>query len=167
MKSSLAALSTQLGELMLRDQQRLRRRLQGARKINNPEAIEAITHELEADIATAMQRVIRRRAACPAISYPENLPVSQKKQDIYNAIRDHQVVIVAGETGSGKTTQLPKICSTGAGRERGDRPYPAASPALRALSQTVLRMNWIPLLAVASVIKSVLTIKWVKTHWLS
>ncbi len=46
----------------------------------------------------------------PAITYPENLPVSQKKQDILEAVRDHQVVIVAGETGSGKTTQLPKIC---------------------------------------------------------
>ena len=109
-KSSLAALSSQLGELMLRDQQRMRRRLQGARKVHNPEAVEAITREIEAEIATAMQRVASRRAACPAISYPENLPVSQKKQDIYNAIRDNQVVIVAGETGSGKTTQLPKIC---------------------------------------------------------
>jgi ATP-dependent helicase HrpA len=46
----------------------------------------------------------------PAIVYPEALPVSQKKDDILAAIRDHQVVIVAGETGSGKTTQLPKIC---------------------------------------------------------
>lgn len=110
MKSSLAALSSQLGELMLRDQQRLRRRLQGARKVNNPEAVEAITREIEAEIANAMQRVTHRRAACPAITYPESLPVSQKKQDIFNAIRDHQVVIVAGETGSGKTTQLPKIC---------------------------------------------------------
>lgn len=110
MKSSLAALSSQLGELMLRDQQRMRRRLQGARKVHNPEAVEAITREIEAEIATAMQRVNSRRAACPAISYPENLPVSQKKQDLYNAIRDNQVVIVAGETGSGKTTQLPKIC---------------------------------------------------------
>ncbi|MBX4298781.1 hypothetical protein K4H04_23780, partial [Mycobacterium tuberculosis] len=45
-----------------------------------------------------------------AITYPENLPVSQKKQEILEAVRDHQVVIVAGETGSGKTTQLPKIC---------------------------------------------------------
>ncbi|WP_016599035.1 ATP-dependent RNA helicase HrpA, partial [Yersinia pestis] len=110
MKSSLTALSTQLGELMLRDQQRIQRRLHSARKINNPDAIQAITHEIEAEIAIAMQRVTRRRAACPAISYPDNLPVSQKKQDIYNAIRDHQVIIVAGETGSGKTTQLPKIC---------------------------------------------------------
>lgn len=46
----------------------------------------------------------------PEIRYPEELPVSQKKDDILAAIRDHQVVIVAGETGSGKTTQIPKIC---------------------------------------------------------
>lgn len=52
----------------------------------------------------------QRREAVPAISYPAELPVSQKKDDILAAIRDHQVVIVAGETGSGKTTQIPKIC---------------------------------------------------------
>jgi ATP-dependent helicase HrpA len=44
------------------------------------------------------------------ITYPPELPVSQRKDDLAKAIRDHQVVIVAGETGSGKTTQLPKIC---------------------------------------------------------
>jgi ATP-dependent helicase HrpA len=44
------------------------------------------------------------------ITYPPELPVSQRKDDLAAAIRDHQVVIVAGETGSGKTTQLPKIC---------------------------------------------------------
>jgi len=44
------------------------------------------------------------------ISYPAELPVSQRRDDIAAAIRDHQVVIVAGSTGSGKTTQLPKIC---------------------------------------------------------
>ncbi|MDQ1614384.1 MAG: ATP-dependent helicase HrpA, partial [Actinomycetota bacterium] len=46
----------------------------------------------------------------PAITYPPELPVSQRRNDIAAAIRDHQVVIVAGETGSGKTTQIPKIC---------------------------------------------------------
>src|SRR5580692_9961395 len=51
-----------------------------------------------------------RRAAMAPISYPPELPVSQRKDDIAEAIRDHQVVIVAGETGSGKTTQIPKIC---------------------------------------------------------
>ena len=51
-----------------------------------------------------------RRAALPPIAYPAELPVSQLKDDIAATIRDHQVVIIAGETGSGKTTQIPKIC---------------------------------------------------------
>jgi ATP-dependent helicase HrpA len=46
----------------------------------------------------------------PTVRYPDELPVSQRRDDIAAAIRDHQVVVVAGETGSGKTTQLPKIC---------------------------------------------------------
>ncbi|MFT4082325.1 MAG: ATP-dependent RNA helicase HrpA [Nocardioides sp.] len=46
----------------------------------------------------------------PVITYPAQLPVTQRREEIAAAIRDHQVVIVAGETGSGKTTQLPKIC---------------------------------------------------------
>jgi ATP-dependent helicase HrpA len=54
--------------------------------------------------------VARRRAAVPRIAYPAELPISQRRDEIAAAIRDHQVVIVAGETGSGKTTQLPKIC---------------------------------------------------------
>jgi ATP-dependent helicase HrpA len=45
-----------------------------------------------------------------SITYPEELPVSRRRADIAAAVRDHQVVVVAGETGSGKTTQLPKIC---------------------------------------------------------
>ncbi len=54
--------------------------------------------------------VERRRALVPAVRYPDELPVSQRRADIAQAIADHQVVVVAGETGSGKTTQLPKIC---------------------------------------------------------
>jgi ATP-dependent helicase HrpA len=54
--------------------------------------------------------VAARAAAVPKITYPEDLPVSQRRAEIAAAIRDHQVVVVAGETGSGKTTQLPKIC---------------------------------------------------------
>ena len=55
-------------------------------------------------------RLAARRAAVPRITYPAALPVSARRDDIAAAIRDHQVVIVAGETGSGKTTQIPKIC---------------------------------------------------------
>src|SRR6201997_2124088 len=51
-----------------------------------------------------------RRAAMPPITYPAELPVSQRRDDIAAVIRDHQVVVIAGETGSGKTTQIPKIC---------------------------------------------------------
>ncbi len=46
----------------------------------------------------------------PRIVYPQNLPVSARRDDISAAIRDNQVVVIAGETGSGKTTQLPKMC---------------------------------------------------------
>src|SRR5476651_1565166 len=95
---------------MLRDKTALRRRLQGALKVTRPEAQTALTEQIAADIQASAQRAANRRAACPAIVYPENLPISQKRGEILTAIRDHQVVIVAGETGSGKTTQIPKIC---------------------------------------------------------
>jgi len=55
-------------------------------------------------------RARRRAAVVPAISYPEHLPVVDRREDIAAAIRDFQVVVLAGETGSGKTTQIPKIC---------------------------------------------------------
>ena len=55
------------------------------------------------------EQLAQRAAAIPVISFPD-LPVSARRDEIASAIRDHQVVIVSGETGSGKTTQLPKIC---------------------------------------------------------
>ncbi len=61
----------------------------------------------------------RVRAPLPAITFPEELPVSARREDIARAIEAHQVVIVSGETGSGKTTQLPKICLTLGRGERG------------------------------------------------
>ena len=72
-----------------------------------------------------------RRWSVPVIRYPAELPVSQRKDEIAAAIRDHQVVIIAGETGSGKTTQIPKIClELGRGVHGPDRPHPAP-PARR------------------------------------
>ncbi|WP_081239290.1 ATP-dependent RNA helicase HrpA [Streptomyces viridosporus] len=107
---ALGALASRLTELSLRDAHRLGRRLEGARKIRKPEARAAVLAEIETETVRAEERMAERRLRVPEIRYPEQLPVSQKKDEIAEAIRDHQVVIVAGETGSGKTTQIPKIC---------------------------------------------------------
>ncbi|HWR45995.1 MAG TPA: ATP-dependent RNA helicase HrpA, partial [Pseudonocardiaceae bacterium] len=66
-------------------------------------------HESLADLRV-VRRVAHWGASAPRIHYPQALPISQHSDEIAAAIRDHQVVVVAGETGSGKTTQLPKIC---------------------------------------------------------
>ncbi|QHC30236.1 ATP-dependent RNA helicase HrpA [Streptomyces sp. HF10] len=107
---ALGSLAARLTELSLRDAHRLGRRLEGARKIRKPEARDAVLAEIEGELDKAAGRMAERHARVPAVTYPEQLPVSQKKDEIAAAIRDHQVVIVAGETGSGKTTQIPKIC---------------------------------------------------------
>ncbi|MGC4896266.1 ATP-dependent RNA helicase HrpA [Micromonospora sp. DT31] len=103
-------LHRRLAPLMFRDQRRLQRRLDGVRRLRDPQRREAALAEISADVTRAEARLESRRAAVPAITYPPQLPVSERRDDIAAAIRDHQVVIVAGETGSGKTTQLPKIC---------------------------------------------------------
>ncbi|MFF4181584.1 ATP-dependent RNA helicase HrpA [Streptomyces sp. NPDC001691] len=110
MSTSFADLQTLLDGASLRDAHRLGRRLEGARRIRKPEARQAVLDEIAAEAQKSADRIARRSARMPGITYPEQLPVSQKKDEILEAIRDHQVVIVAGETGSGKTTQIPKIC---------------------------------------------------------
>ncbi|MER5184362.1 ATP-dependent RNA helicase HrpA [Streptomyces sp. NPDC002896] len=108
--AAFADLGSRLAELSLRDAQRLGRRLDGARRIRKPQARDAVLAEIAGEIDKAADRLAGRAARVPEITYPESLPVSQKRDAILEAIRDHQVVIVAGETGSGKTTQIPKIC---------------------------------------------------------
>ncbi|MBD3143707.1 ATP-dependent RNA helicase HrpA [Microbispora bryophytorum] len=108
--NTLADLQARLPDLMLRDQRRLRRRLDGMRRVRDRAARQSVVQEIAGDVEAAERRVAARRAALPVLSYPPELPVSRHKDDLLTAIRDHQVVIVAGETGSGKTTQIPKIC---------------------------------------------------------
>jgi ATP-dependent helicase HrpA len=91
---------------MQADRHRLRQRLQRLRDKGAEEQLAA----LSAEIAASSDRMAQRRAHLPVPTYPEELPVSERRAEIAEAIRKHQVVIVAGETGSGKTTQLPKIC---------------------------------------------------------
>jgi ATP-dependent helicase HrpA len=66
--------------------------------------------ELRRQVEESVRRREERNKARPAIWFPEELPVSAKRGELAEAIREHQVVVVCGETGSGKTTQLPKIC---------------------------------------------------------
>ncbi|MEU6702505.1 ATP-dependent RNA helicase HrpA [Streptomyces wuyuanensis] len=110
MSTSFADLQKQLAEISLRDAHRLGRRLEGTRRIRKPEARQTVLDEIAAEAGRAAVRTAERAARVPGVTYPEQLPVSRKKDEILEAIRDHQVVIVAGETGSGKTTQIPKIC---------------------------------------------------------
>jgi ATP-dependent helicase HrpA len=107
---AVAALAERLPALTLRDEHRLARRLDTARRTRAGEARDRALAGVATAVAEAEQRVEARRAAVPAVTYPAQLPVSARREDIAAAIRDHQVVIVAGETGSGKTTQIPKIC---------------------------------------------------------
>jgi ATP-dependent helicase HrpA len=98
-------LRARLSDLTLRDEHRLARRLSRLRPGD-----EAGRARLERDIEEAAARIARRRDAVPAVSYPQARPVSARRDELLAAIRDNQVVVVAGETGSGKTTQLPKMC---------------------------------------------------------
>jgi ATP-dependent helicase HrpA len=106
----VATLRAQISELLPRDQRRLQRRLDGTRRIRDEAARSAALAEITAEADRARLRLESRIASVPPIIYPQSLPVSARKDDIAAAIRDHQVVVVAGETGSGKTTQIPKIC---------------------------------------------------------
>jgi ATP-dependent helicase HrpA len=107
---SLAELQDRLPGLMLRDQRRLGRRAEQAAALADSGAREQALDRVLAEVETATAQTEARRASVPVLHYPPELPVSQRKDEIAAAIRDHQVVIIAGETGSGKTTQLPKIC---------------------------------------------------------
>lgn len=96
-------LYSSLESVPLADARALRRRLKKAR---SPHALSAIAE----DIAKAQKRVAAIAENIPHIDYPTSLPVVARREEIADAIRDNQVVIIAGETGSGKTTQIPKIC---------------------------------------------------------
>jgi ATP-dependent helicase HrpA len=106
---SSSALADRLDGLTLRDRHRLARRLERARRLPGDRRDQEL-----ASIGKAVERAELRRATRASvqrwISYPGALPVSERRGDILAAIRDHQVVVIAGETGSGKTTQIPKMC---------------------------------------------------------
>lgn len=107
-----AALST----CLLQDRHALRRKFRDAKSAHaesEPAAkqkAQRLLAEIQQKIKASQQAFNSRLANLPKPAYPMELPVSSKKEEIAAAILQHQVVIVCGETGSGKTTQLPKIC---------------------------------------------------------
>jgi len=95
-----------LDGVMLADRWTLLRRIERWAARPSERDLAAIDAAMERSLAQVAQRQLN----LPAPKFPEELPVSALREDIAAAIREHQVVIVCGETGSGKTTQLPKIC---------------------------------------------------------
>jgi ATP-dependent helicase HrpA len=93
------------------DRPTLRRRLSGLRRrVRRGQPVDRGMTQLQQALAESQQRVVQRRAQLPTPEYPPELPVVHKRREIAEAIAAHQVVIVCGATGSGKSTQLPKIC---------------------------------------------------------
>ena len=107
----LTKLQSRLPGCLIRDRHRLRMALQraveAARAGRLPaDQVDALVLQVSASEAELQVRL----GALPRVTYPEELPVSARKEEIARVVASHQVVIVCGETGSGKTTQLPKIC---------------------------------------------------------
>ncbi|MFP3900215.1 MAG: ATP-dependent RNA helicase HrpA, partial [Acidimicrobiia bacterium] len=104
-------LRRRLGGLTLRDERRLRRRLAQAERTDDRHERRAALASVAEAVDEAERYIARRRAAPPTtVTYPASLPITDRRADILSAIRDNQVVVVSGETGSGKSTQLPKLC---------------------------------------------------------
>ena len=110
-KAELERLTPLLSEVMLRDRDALARRLRGLeRRLREGKPIDRGLAGVRRD-GERSREVARQRANRPvSLRYPAELPVAERRDDILAALREHQVVVVAGETGSGKTTQLPKLC---------------------------------------------------------
>ncbi|MES9812790.1 MAG: ATP-dependent RNA helicase HrpA [Candidatus Thiodiazotropha sp.] len=96
---------------MLRDRHRLYRQLRGLRKreASGGDCAQGLM-KLWQSIRSSQQCLMQRRENLPQVTYPEVLPISRRVDEIKALIQDHQVVVLCGETGSGKSTQLPKIC---------------------------------------------------------
>ncbi|MEE4093973.1 ATP-dependent RNA helicase HrpA [Pseudomonas viridiflava] len=103
---SIDQLLKNLDQAMIGDRHRLRRQLHELRK--KPD--EAKLAQWVARVQASCAQVTSRRESVPTVRYDDNLPIAAKRDEIKDALLKHQVLIIAGETGSGKTTQLPKIC---------------------------------------------------------
>lgn len=103
-------LHQKLDSVMLGDQVVLKKRIKGARRIKNAKRRQAVFTEINTAIERSARIVAQRRNVAELLSYPKELPITARREEIVQLIKDNQVVVIAGETGSGKSTQLPKLC---------------------------------------------------------
>lgn len=107
---NISELKSAITQCMMADRHKLSRQLDKlSKQQNHQENVDQPLAQLQKKIVASLTRAQHRQASLPSIDYPD-LPISQKRDEIVEAFLSHQVLIVAGETGSGKTTQLPKIC---------------------------------------------------------
>jgi len=109
--SSLETLRARIDETLQRDRRALRHRLQRTEQfLRDGRPAGKLIDDVAAAIELSARRRVRRLHERPRPTFPLDLPVVQKREEIARAIAENQVVVLCGETGSGKTTQLPKIC---------------------------------------------------------
>jgi len=112
----------------------------------HPTAHEAVLARIHAQVCASVALREERRRNFPELHYPPELPIFARKDDIVAAIRAHQVVVIAGETGSGKTTQIPKMClEAGLGIEAKigcTQPRRVAALSISRRIADELNVNW-------------------------
>jgi len=107
----LSKLEKSFRQCLLKDRFPFKRKLQTIRgNIKNKKPVDKAIESLSIAVEKSLKICQSRKQNKPVTTYPEELPVSQKRDDIIQAIHDNQVIVICGETGSGKTTQLPKMC---------------------------------------------------------
>src|SRR5512138_207507 len=140
-------LKTVLPRCLLHDWVRLGARLvRLLRDQHHSASHDAFLNRLLAQARASAALCESRRREVPQVSYPPDLPITARKDEIVTAIRKHQVLIVAGETGSGKTTQLPKMClEAGLGIEAKigcTQPRRVAALSISRRIAEELNLNW-------------------------
>ena len=108
MTNPVDCLTHRLPQCLLKDRHALRQKLSRLSAAVDP--ADPVYQALAEQVERSVQARQARLESLPALHYPEELPVVAKKDEILAALQAHQVVVICGETGSGKTTQLPKIC---------------------------------------------------------
>lgn len=110
LEQQIAAAYEALSSCTYIDRIKLKKRLRNLNKLENQEKQYRVLEDIQKAITKSTQSVEAKSQRPLDICFPENLPISDATGELLDAIKQNQVVIVAGETGSGKTTQLPKIC---------------------------------------------------------